>query len=120
MHSNKLQILCRHYLESLKQRARRHGLCRIVCDLIDANKREECKASENDVEMLARLCNDDRIARKDIPKVLGKPYNQCFNDDDFKHIRKVVNRNSYSKISTLMYAEDLKFEKTKYHPKKNG
>ena len=112
--NEKLQELCRTYLAKLKRKARKHGLAKFVNDTIIANKRKECKATKDEVEMLARMCDDDRISQKDIPPILGKSYRQCFEEDDFSHIDRISNRSSYSKISTMLYACGAK------NKKKNG
>ena len=82
--------------------ARKHGLGKFVDDTIRANKRNECEATEKEVSMLSRLCDDDRLTRKDVPEVLGKSYRQCNDDGDFDRIRKLGHVGIYSKISTIL------------------
>ena len=118
MRDNALQTMCRDYLDKLKFRARKFGLYKLVTDLIDANTRHECKASEQDVDMLARMCNDDRIGMNDIPPLLGKSYRRCFEDEDFARIKRSNTRKSYNKVSAILLATDLAFERVKQQGKK--
>lgn len=101
---NKLQIMCRTYLRRLKKYAGKFGLETFVEETIKANKRNECKAKTKDVEMLARMANDDRINRTDIPQVLGMSYRECNDKDLFQHIKRIENRGSYSKVSAELYS----------------
>lgn len=97
-----LQRLCREYLARLRYMAKKHGLGGFIDDTIRANLRNECQGTQHECDMLARLCNDDRIHREDVPKILGKSYRQCVEDDDFSRIRKLSHTGIYSKISTLL------------------
>ena len=69
-----LQRLCREYLSRLRYMAEKHGLLPWVDETIKANRRHECEATKKEVEMLSRLCNDERVTRIDVPKILGKSY----------------------------------------------
>jgi len=100
---SKLQELCRDYLYKLRHIAKRHGLLTWVDNTINANKRGECVSTEDEVEMLARMVEDDRISRTDVPKLLGKSYRQCFDDNDFDNIKKFKHVGIYSKVSALLY-----------------
>jgi hypothetical protein len=53
--------------------------------------------------MLARMVNDDRIERSEIPKALGKSYRQCMEDNDFDRVKKLKRVGIYSKISVLLH-----------------
>ena len=66
-----LQSLCREYLSRLRYMAEKHGLLPWVNETIKANRRHECEATKKEVEMLSRLCNDERVTRTDVPKMLG-------------------------------------------------
>lgn len=101
---NKLQSMCRNYLKRLRRYASKFGLEHFVDDTIKANKRKECKADTKDVEMLARMANDDRINRTDVPQVLGMSYRECNDNDLFQHIKRIENRGSYSKVSAELYS----------------
>ena len=95
-----LQSLCRDYLRRLRHIGRRYGVD--VDGLIELNRRNECVSTREEVEMLARMVNDDRIERSDIPKALGKSYRQCIEDNDFDGIKKLGRVGVYSKISVLL------------------
>jgi hypothetical protein len=82
--------------------AEKHGLGTWLQDVIHANRRKECEGTQHEVEMLARLCDDDRIERVDVPKILEKSYRQCVEDSDFDKIKKLPHVGIYSKISTLL------------------
>jgi hypothetical protein len=83
--------------------ASRYGLGSFVDNVIQANRRKECESTRDEVEMLARMVNDDRIERSDIPKELGKSYRQCMEDNDFDRIKKLGRVGVYSKISVLLH-----------------
>lgn len=65
-----LQAMCRDYLTRLRYMGRKHGID--VDAIIRANKRKECAATNKEVEMLSRCVDDERIARTEIPTMLGK------------------------------------------------
>lgn len=91
--------------------AEKHGLLPWVDETIKANRRHECEATKKEVEMLSRLCNDERVTRNDVPKMLGKSYRQCFDEEDFEQVRKLNRVGIYSKVSTLLYADKIKNKK---------
>jgi hypothetical protein len=84
---------------------RKHGID--VDSIIRANKRNECAATNKEVEMLSRCVDDERISRKDIPELLGKSYRQCENDGTFERIKKLSHVGIYSKISALLYKHKI-------------
>lgn len=100
--NDNLQALCRQYLYRLRYMADKHGLGRFVMDTIRANKRGECEGTRKEVDMLARLCDDDRIQRTDVPKLLGKSYRQCVDDGTFDRLDKLPHTGIYSKVSALL------------------
>lgn len=102
MRNDALQTLCRGYLARLKSLAEKHGLGDWLAKTIKENARGECAATEGEVEALARLCDDERVARNEIPRMLGKSYRQCNDDDDFGKIRKLKRVGLYSKVSALL------------------
>ena len=71
-------------------------------NIIESNSRGECSSTEEEVELLARIIDDERVARKEIPKILGKSYRQCFDDDDFNKVKKLRRVGIYSKVSAFM------------------
>lgn len=98
-----LQSLCRDYLSRLRYMACKHGLDGWLADIIKANKRGECSGTEKEVRMLSRLVDDERVARADIPVLLGKSYRECCDDDDFGKIAKLRRVGLYSKVSALLH-----------------
>lgn len=83
--------------------AKKHGLDVWLDTTISANKRRECEATEKEVRMLSRLCDDERINRKDIPDMLEKSYRQCVEDGDFDKIKRLPHVGIYSKVSAIIY-----------------
>ena len=102
-HNTALQALCREYLSRLRYMAAKHGLRGWINATIRANRRGECESTEKEVMMLARLCNDERLARLEVPKALGKSYRQCTQDEDFDKIKKLPYVGIFSKVSTLLH-----------------
>lgn len=87
----------------MKAKAMKYGLCTWLQGIIDANERGECEATEDEVEMLARMVDDERVQRTEVPKILGKSYRQCVDDYDFDEIKKLRYVGIYSKISVLLH-----------------
>lgn len=96
-----LQALCRDYLLRLRYMAKKHGID--VDSIIRANKRNECEATQKEVEMLARCVDDERISRTDIPKMLGESYRKSESTGVFNKIKKLRRVGIYSKVSALIY-----------------
>ena len=101
-----LQAMCRDYLVRLRYMAKKHGID--VDSIIRANKRKECEATEKEVQMLSRLVDDERVARKDIPSIVGKSYRECCNDGTFDRIKTLKRVGIYSKVGALLFKERLK------------
>ena len=101
-----LQAMCRDYLVRLRYMAKKHGID--VDSIIRANKRNECEATEKEVRMLSRLVNDERLSRKDIPKVVGKSYRQCCENGVFDKIKTLKRVGIYSKVGALLFKERVK------------
>lgn len=104
--NNALQALCRKYLGKLRYMGKKHGID--VGEIIKLNRQEKCAATEHEVSMLSRVCDDERISRTDIPKVLGKSYRQAFEDDDFDKVKKLKHQGIYSKVSAILLGAELK------------
>lgn len=102
-HNDGLQALCRHYLKRLRYMAKKHGLSVWLNETIAANKRNECEATQKEVEMLARIVDEERVERKEIPKMLDKSYRQCCDDGVFDKIRRLPRVGIYSKVSAILY-----------------
>ena len=96
-----LQSLCRGYLRKLRHLGLKHGID--VDSIIRANKRNECEATQKEVELLSRACDDERLSRKEVPEILGKSYRQTNEDGDFERIKKLRHQGIYSKVSALLY-----------------
>ena len=101
-----LQALCRDYLSRLRYMAKKHGID--VDAIIRANRRNECEATQKEVEMLARCVDDERISRTDIPKLLGESYRQSEGSGVFGRIKKLKRVGIYSKVSALIYKNKRK------------
>ena len=97
-----LQALCRDYLGKLRYMAKKHGID--VDSIIRANRKGECSGTEHEVQMISRMVDDERIARNDIPKLLGESYRQVESDGVFGKIKKLRHVGTYSKVSALLFA----------------
>lgn len=105
---NKLQELCRHYLAKLKSLAENHGLGGWLSDIIQANKNKTCSATEQEVELLSKMCDDERINRHDIPQLFGLSYRYCFENDLFDKIKKFQHTGIYSKVDAILFKTTFK------------
>ena len=102
-----LQTMCRYYLTKLKGIASKYGIDWFVDDLIEKNKRKECQGTEQEVALLARAVDDERIKRIDVPKILDKSYRKCVEDEDFEQIETLPKLGIYSKISAILHKVEL-------------
>ena len=102
MNNDKLQIICRDYLHQLKGIASDYGLGKFIDDTIELNKQDKCHGTEEECNMMARILNEERLERKDVPKLLGKSYRECYHDGTFDKILKFKRVGIYSKVSTLL------------------
>jgi hypothetical protein len=100
--NDKLQTICRDYLHRLKGIASDYGLDKFIDETIELNKQDKCQGTEEQCNMMARILDDERLERKDVPKVLGKSYRECHNDGTFNKIKKLNRVGIYSKVSTLL------------------
>lgn len=105
--NNALQALCREYLTKLKGVAKKHGLDNFVSDIIASNKRKECVATEKEVHLLARAVNEERVARLDVPKILGLSYRQCVDMEIFDKVKNLGHIGTYSKPSVMMLKKEI-------------
>ena len=103
-----LQRICRRYMLRLMPVARKFGLGGFTYDMIRRNYRRECAATESEVELLSRACDDERLHRQDVPKVLRKSYRRAYEDGDFERIRTLKRTGIYSKISALLLGDELR------------
>lgn len=97
-----IQTLCRGYLSKLRTLANQHGLSKWIDNKIRDNENGRCVATEEECEILSRVLDDERLARNDVPRLLGKSYRQSVDCDDFGKIRKLKRVGIYSKVSTLL------------------
>ena len=100
-----LQALCRDYISRLRYMAKKHGID--VDSIIRANKRNECEATRKEVELLSRACDDERISRTDIPKMLGESYRQSESKGVFDRIKKLKRVGIYSKVGAILLGKEL-------------
>lgn len=101
--NEKLQTLCRDYLGRLRPIASKFGSGGFVDNTIKANANKTCVATEQEVEMLSRACDDERVSRVDVAKILDKSYRYCNENGIFDKIKKLSNTGIYSKVSALLY-----------------
>lgn len=107
--NDKLQSLCRMYLRKLRYMAQKHGLGWWIDSTIKANARNECSGTEHEVQMLARLCDDERVKREEIPSLLNAKKNNI----DFDKIKCLRRLGIYSKVDALLYVENIKDKNNK-------
>ena len=100
-----LQALCRDYLGKLRYMGKKHGID--VDGIIRANKRKECEATNKEVELLSRACDDERISRNDIPKLMGKSYRHCEENGIFDRIKRLRHQGIFSKVSAILLGKEL-------------
>lgn len=105
-----LQRICRDYLVKLRPVAQKFGLEDFVDNTISLNEQGKCAGTDEEVAMLSRACDDERLTRTDVSKLLGKSYRKSYEDGDFEQIDKLRHVGIYSKISTLLYKAEIKNE----------
>ena len=103
MRNETLQSLCRSYMERLRPLADKYGLGSMWDGLVALNRRGECEGTEEEVAALSRAVDDERMARKDVPKALGKSYRRCVEDGDFDALKTLPYTGIYSKIAVLLH-----------------
>lgn len=106
--NKELQSITRHYLGLLTSLAEKFGLGNWLKDLIEENKRGECSATVDEAQALARLCDDERVARQEVPKFLGKSYRHCVENEIFERLKKLRHVGVYDKISVLLFKKKEK------------
>ena len=102
--NQKLQEMCRQYLSQLRGVAEKFGLGKFVDDTIEMNLQEKCKATEDEVKLLSRAVDDERISRHELPSLLGKSYRKCVEDDDFSKVETLKRVGIYSKVSAEIHS----------------
>ena len=106
--NKELQRIVRHYLAFLKPLAEKFGLSKWLNEIIELNKQEKCSATEEECRMLTRLCDDERVARHDIPKLIGKSYRNCVDNEIFEKLKTLKRVGIYDKISVLLFKKSEK------------
>lgn len=101
-----IQLLARKYLNKVIPLADKYRLRNYVLDLLNLNLKGECAATKEDVELLAKIVEDDCIKVKDIPKLLGVSYRHIV-DNNIK-FKKLEDRGHISKVDVLLIKERLK------------
>ena len=86
--------------------ADKHGLGTWVRDIIKENKRGTCEATKNEVLMLERMVDEERVERNDIPNIVGKSYRQCVEENVFDKIDTLKRQGIYSRLSALLFKEN--------------
>lgn len=84
------------------------GLQDFVNDTIEKNEKGQCIATKEQVDLLSKMCDDDKIRRDEIPQYAGISYRQCVLIDIFPFIRKFENKGQYSKIDAMLFKEGEK------------
>ena len=79
-----------------------------VVTTIDKNKSGTCVATRQQVDILASMCEDNRVKRAEIPNIVGKSYRFCLTGNLFKRLRKCQDQELYYHIDTLLLSEGLK------------
>ena len=110
MSDNALQSICRAYLAKLRPLAEKFGLARFVDETIEANIQDRCKGPEEEAELLARMVDEERLGRKDVPKLLGKSYRRAYEDGDIDKVKKLRHVGIYSKVSALLLKSEQEQE----------
>lgn len=101
-----LQKLCREYLDKLRPFAEPVGLSNFIDTTIQQNEEGICVATKDQVDLLAKMCDDDRIRRDEIPQYAGISYRSCMLINLFDKIRKFANRGAYSKIDAMLFKSE--------------
>ena len=81
----------------------KHGLGAWVDDTIALTKDSDCKPTEHEVNMLARMCDDERLKRESLPSFLGKAQRDCIEDGDYESVKKLRRVGIYSKVSAMLH-----------------
>lgn len=106
--NNALQALCRDYLIKLRPLAQKFGLGSFVDGIIGANMRDECAATESEVEFLSRAVDDERLTRVEVAKTFGKSYRQANEENLFDRVKKLHHSGIYSKVGAILLGSELK------------
>lgn len=106
-----LQRLCREYLVMLRQTAHKYGFRIAIDSLIASNERGECTATAEDVEMLSRCVNDERMTRSEIPMLLNRSYRYCIDNAIFEKLKTLPRVGVYSRVDAMLFKSDFDNDK---------
>lgn len=110
MRNEALQQVCRGYLLRLRPLAEKFGLGGFIDETVRLNTQEKCAGTEEEVELLSRACDDERISRAEVPKLLGRSYRQSYESGDFDKVKTLNRVGIYSKVSALLLKSELENE----------
>lgn len=110
MRNEALQQVCRDYLERLRPLAEKFGLGGFIDETIERHIRNECAGTDEEVALLSRACDDERLSRTDVPRLLGKSYRQAYESGDFDKVKTLNRVGIYSKVSALLLKSELENE----------
>ena len=102
---NAQQALVRGYLKKLTGKADKYGLGGWIRNIIRLNRRNECEATDKETHLLARMVNEERIARKDIPALFGISYRKAVDSQVFEKLKNLGPVGTYSKVSAIVESE---------------
>lgn len=103
-----LQRITRNYLSKLTSLAEKFGLGKWLKDLIALNEQEKCSATLDEAQALARLCDDERTTRQEVPKLLERSYRNCVDNEVFEQLPTLKRVGIYDKISVLLFKKKTK------------
>lgn len=101
-----MQTLTRKYLNRIMLMSDKYQIRSYVSDLIEKNLKGECISTKEDVELLAKIVDEDCIKVREIPKVLGVSYRYII-DNNIK-FKKLEDKGRISKVDVLLVKERLK------------
>lgn len=107
MVNQSLQSICRGYLLRLRPLAEKFGLGGFIDETIRLNTQEKCSGTEEEVMLLSRACDDERLSRAEVPKLLGKSYRQTYESGDFDKVKTLRRVGIYSKLSALLLKSEI-------------
>ena len=102
-----LQQVCRDYLERLRPLAEKFDLGGFIDETIEKNMRHECAGTDEEVALLSRACDDERISRVEVPAILGKSYRQSYESGDFDKLKTLRRVGIYSKLYALLLKSEI-------------
>jgi Trp operon repressor len=102
-----LQEIFRSYIKVLKNKFDNETVSECINKLLCDNENGKCSATEEQVDMIAKLVDEDRMKREEIPQMFGKSYKQCVEGNIFNKIKTLPKVGIYSKVSALLLKDKL-------------